>query len=154
MAISHSYAEPSDLESVAELLVEMDEFYGEQELESVETKIRNMGVTLFGENPSASLLLAWDDQGSSVIGIAAYSYLWPAVGTTRSLYLKELYVRKSHRRHGVGRLLMEQLFEVARNNSCSRVEWTTDHGNAEAQGFYQSMNVNPNTNKIFYRLEL
>src|SRR6266581_9292618 len=37
--------------------------------------------------------------GARLTGFAAYSFLWPAIGLTRSLYLKELYVDV----HGDGR---------------------------------------------------
>jgi GNAT superfamily N-acetyltransferase len=149
-----SQAKPADLEAVASLLMELDDFYGERERESATTKIAHMQDTLFGASPSAFLLLARDRQDGSIVGLAAYSYLWPAVGTTRSLYLKELYVRKDRRGTGVGRVLMERLFEVARENGCSRAEWTTDRENSEAQGFYRSLGVEPNSNKLFYRREI
>jgi hypothetical protein len=41
-------------------------------------------------------MLAWD--GDDLAGFAAYSFLWPAVGLTRSLFLKELYVAEAARR--------------------------------------------------------
>ena len=36
-----------------------------------------------------------------LVGIAAYSLLWPAIGLTRSLYLKELYVPEGVLRTGI-----------------------------------------------------
>jgi GNAT superfamily N-acetyltransferase len=97
------------------------------------------------------VLLAW--AGPQLAGMAAYSYLWPAVGRTRSLYLKELYVGESHRRAGVGKLLMRAVFETAAQHGCSRVEWTTDSGNAGAQAFYETLGLPRHPAKVFYRLE-
>ncbi|WBB78597.1 GNAT family N-acetyltransferase [Micromonospora sp. WMMD882] len=57
------------------------------------------------------------------------------------------------RRRGVGKLLMDRLVEVAATNSCSRIEWTTDRDNAQAQHFYEKLGVAQNDNKVFYRLE-
>jgi RimJ/RimL family protein N-acetyltransferase len=87
------------------------------------------------------------------VGFAAYSFLWAAVGLTRSLYLKEMYVADQHRGQGVGRLLMSALFEVAAKHECSRVEWTTDRDNPGAQAFYDRLGVPPLISKIFYRVE-
>jgi GNAT superfamily N-acetyltransferase len=143
--------EISDLQSVAELLVEMDKFYDEPEPESVETKITNMREYVFGAPPSAYLLVAHEENDPTVLGIAAYSFLWPAVGTTRSLYLKELYVRQARRRGGIGRLLMDRLFALAQDSGCSRVEWTTDYNNSDAQGFYSSIGTEPDDGKLFFR---
>ena len=85
--------------------------------------------------------------------MAAYSFLWPAAGLTRSLYLKELYIGEGYRRRGAGRLLMQALFEVAGQHGCSRVEWTTDSGNAGAQAFYEMLRLPRHPSKVFYRVE-
>ena len=70
---------------------------------------------------------------------------------TRSLYLIEIYVTEAVRGKGVGALLMQQLCQVERE--CSRVEWTTDKGNALGEDFYERLRVPQNPEKIFYRLE-
>jgi GNAT superfamily N-acetyltransferase len=75
------------------------------------------------------------------------------VGLTRSLYLKELYVAKSHHRRGVGRLLMQAVFEAAGEPRCSRVEWTTDTGNAGARAFYHQLGLPVHPSKVFYRVK-
>jgi GNAT superfamily N-acetyltransferase len=97
------------------------------------------------------------EQGAQVddrklAGFACYSFLWPAAGLTRSLYLKELYVSGTARRAGVGARLMPGLFEIAVTTGCSRVEWTTDQDNAQAQAFYRVLGVAPLTSKVFYRI--
>src|SRR5215470_12007777 len=115
---------------MADLFTEVDRFYGEPIMESAEAKIPHINSVLFGSPPLAYAVLAWD--GTTLVGMAAYSFLWPAARTTKSLYLKELYVRQSHRRAGVGRLLMERLFKIAKDHDCSRVEWMTDEDNTEA----------------------
>jgi len=76
-----------------------------------------------------------------------------AVGATRSLYLKELYVPDAHRRRGVGTLLMRAIFETADTLGCSRVEWTTDAGNIAAQAFYAKLGLPAHPSKVFYRVE-
>jgi GNAT superfamily N-acetyltransferase len=85
--------------------------------------------------------------------MAAYSFLWPAAGVTRSLHLKEIYVTESARGKGIGTLLMQGLYQVAIEHASSRVEWTTDKGNMLAERFYQRLGVPKNQDKIFYRLE-
>ncbi len=85
--------------------------------------------------------------------MAAYSFLWPTVGLTRSLYLKELYVAQACRGRGIGRLLMQALFGLAAKHGCSRVEWTTDRGNTSAQAFYHRLGLPVHASKLFYRAE-
>jgi GNAT superfamily N-acetyltransferase len=144
-------ASPRDVLALAELMEEMDRFYGAVDAEPLNERVRQINDALFSSPAAAHTLLAWD--GTQLAGMAAYSFLWPAAGLTRSLYLKELYVSEGHRRRGVGKLLMEALFETAGKHDCSRVEWTTDSDNADAQAFYEMLGLPRHPSKVFYRLE-
>jgi GNAT superfamily N-acetyltransferase len=144
----------ADLDLLAAVTEEMERYYGGTEIEPLDLRRGQIREALFGEVPVGRVLLAIDEYAADVaLGFAAYSFLWPAVGLTRSLYLKELYVVQGRRRGGLGRRLMSSLFEIARTNACSRVEWTADHDNAEAQAFYEQFAVEPDSGKLFYRLE-
>ena len=149
--IEISLAGPGDAAAIAELLDEMDRFYGGAGSDPVDVRIQQVSEALFGTVPAAWALLARDC--GEVAGIASWSYLWPAVGLTRSLYLKELYVSESHRRRGVGRLLMQAVFEAAREQKCSRVEWTTDTDNRHGLAFYRQLGLPVHSSKVFYRVE-
>jgi GNAT superfamily N-acetyltransferase len=144
-------AEPAHVEALAALAEEMDRFYGATEAGPLALRIRQINDALFSNPPAAYALVA--SANDRLVGFASYSFLWPAVGLTRSLYLKELYVTETARRSGRGKLLMHSLFEVAVKHECSRVEWTTDQNNADAQGFYELLGISPNASKLFYRLE-
>lgn len=149
--ITLSPATRGDVDAMAALLEEMDRFYGATSVEPLDQRVRQISVALFSKPPAAQALLARD--GSELVGIASYSFLWPAVGLTRSLYLKELYVAEAYRRQGVGKLLMRSLIGVATESGCSRIEWTTDTGNVEAQVFYDKLGVPALPSKLFYRVE-
>jgi GNAT superfamily N-acetyltransferase len=140
------------VDAVAALFEEMDRFYGDATVGTSDERATRIADTLFGDAPVGSALLAWD--GPELVGIASYSFLWPASGLTRSLYLKELYVGAAHRRKGIGRLLMDAVFEIAERHRCSRVEWTTDDANENARQFYDGLGAAERTSKVFYRVEL
>jgi GNAT superfamily N-acetyltransferase len=131
---------------------EMDHYYGEPREEPESAKIANIKSSLFGDPPAAYCLLAW--QGSALAGFACYTYLWPAVMSTKSLYLKELFVGGRYRHAGIGGLLMTELVRIARDNSCSRLEWTTDSGSKGAQSFYQRQGFKSMPSKVFYRQDI
>jgi len=137
--------------ALAELAGEMVRFYGASEVAPLDVRIRAVSESLFGDPPLAYCLLAWDD--GRLVGFAAYSFHWPAVGLTRSLYLKDLFVTGTARGKGVGRLLIRHLHDVAVRNGCTRVEWTTDQDNLEAQRLYARLGVPVRTSKLFYRVE-
>lgn len=139
-----------DVDSISQLLDEVDRFYGDPGDEPRAERNRQVHDALFGPAPAASVLLVKGDDGTPV-GFASYSFLWPAAGASRSLYLKELYVSEKHRGAGIGRVLMEALYAEAERTGCSRVEWTADDDNPDAQRFYQHLGVAVNTSKVHYR---
>jgi GNAT superfamily N-acetyltransferase len=137
---------------LAVLFEEMDRHYGTTEFEPFNQRVTQIREALFGEMPAAFVLLAWHD--TDLVGVASYSFLWPAAGVTRSLYLKELYVAQDWQRQGIGKLLIDSLLAVAAKHGCSRVEWTTDQESEGAQRFYAKLGVPVNQGKLFYRVEL
>jgi len=149
--ITITHAEPENAEALAKLAEGMDRFYGTSEFESLEVRVRQIQEALFSNPPTAYSLLAWDF--GRLTGFASYSFLWPAVGLTRSLYLKELYVVEDARGKGIGKLLMQHLYDIAVKHDCSRVEWTTDTDNRDARQFYSELGVPVKESKLFYRIE-
>lgn len=141
-----------DLPALADLFEEMDRFYGATEVEPIEERSAQLRSMIFRDPPAAYVLLA--RHNDQLAGFASYSILWPAAGLTQSLFLKELYVGQGHRRRGVGRLLMQRLFELAVETTSSRVEWMTEHSNSDAIAFYEQLGFKPNTEKAFYRAQI
>lgn len=143
--------QPEHIEAFAALAEEMDRFYGATELDPLDLRLQQINDALFSNPPSAYGLLSWlDDQP---VGFATYSFLWPAIGLTRSLFLKELYVIETARRAGVGKAIMQTLAEIAIKNDCSRFEWQTDTPNTDAQRFYEDLGISVETSKLSYRAQ-
>lgn len=145
-------AVPKDLAGIVRLLNEVDIFYGDDVTESAEQRSSAVSQALFSATPFAYTIVA-ELGGGELAGFAAYSFLWPAAGSTASLYLKELYVTGSSRRTGVGRSLFVELCSIAIRLGMSRVELTTDRSNTDAQRFYGQLGLSMNDGKILYRLE-
>jgi GNAT superfamily N-acetyltransferase len=71
-----------------------------------------------------------------IVGIALYFfayYTW--VG--KSLYLEDIYVKEEYRRERIGTLLIDKVFEVARNEDCKRVRWQVLNWNLPAIEMYK-----------------
>jgi GNAT superfamily N-acetyltransferase len=145
-------AQPEDVDAIAALAEEMDSYYGTPPTEPIAVRRNQINDVLFGTPPAAHALLAIDDR--SAIGLASYSFLWPAVGLTRSLYLKELFITEPRRRDGVGTQLMQAILATASDNQCTRVEWTADDDNPAAQHFYGALGFEVLTSKRFHRADM
>src|SRR5947207_9007378 len=133
------------------MLDELDRFYGALEVPPRGDREMEVRRALFGPAPVARALLAKDDTG--LVGLASYSFLWPAAGTSPSLFLKELYVRQDQQRRGIGQRLMQELCAIAVGAGCSRVEWQTDEANQRARAFYKSLGDPVLPGKVCYRLD-
>lgn len=141
-------ATAADAGVISDMLGEIEEYYGG---DNVPGDLDQIYAALFGERPVATVLLARD--GAEVLGLASYSFLWPAAGAATSLFLKELYVRETARRRGIAGELMAALRQAAAEAGCSRIEWTADGDNPRALAFYEALGVQPRSDKPFYRLE-
>ncbi|MFF5665590.1 cyclophane-containing RiPP N-acetyltransferase HaaN [Streptomyces griseofuscus] len=147
-------AEKRDVPALAELIEEIERFYGagDTDIQPLEERLAQVEEALFGSPPLAAALLVEDDTGD-LAGLAVYSFLWPAAGSSHSLFLKELYVRDSLRRAGIGARLMEELRALAAARpGCSRLEWMTDRDNPGARAFYRSLGFAEHEGKVVYRV--
>ncbi|MGW2468430.1 cyclophane-containing RiPP N-acetyltransferase HaaN [Streptomyces bauhiniae] len=146
-------AEKSDVPGLAALIEEIERFYGTPAagIQPLDERLAQVEEALFGSPPLAAALVV-EDEGGVIAGLAAYSFLWPSAGSSHSLFLKELYVRESLRRQGIGVRLMEEVRAIGRARAgCTRVEWTTDRFNADARSFYRSLGFEEYDGKVFYR---
>lgn len=143
-------ATEADVDVLSVMLGEVEAYYGGKDTPVDPQQIRE---ALFGPCPAATVLIARDDNGRA-LGLAAFSRLWPAAGADTSIFLKELFVRETARRGGVGAQLMDAVKAAARAAGCSRLEWTADTDNPTAVDFYAALGARQNSGKIIYRVQL
>ncbi len=96
-------------------------------------------------------LLAFD--GSNLVGFAFYALLFPGEGLSPQLYVKDIYTRSSERRRGIARSLFQALAKEARARGCTRIDWTTERDNRQAQAVYRALGASLIEDKLYYRLD-
>ena len=93
---------------------------------------------------------AWqDDKLVGITHVVLHPNTW---NSTECCYLEDLYVNQSVRGQGVGRALIEQVYEFARQQNCNRVYWTTQEGNTTARKLYDT--IATQTDMVQYRKNL
>jgi ribosomal protein S18 acetylase RimI-like enzyme len=88
------------------------------------------------DRPDALWVLAWD--GDEAVGmLIAETHFDPPIFRRRYwLELSALYVKPSHRRHGVARLLVDHLTAWARERKFDAIQLYVSAGNSGARDFY------------------
>lgn len=82
-------------------------------------------------------------------GFAHYLFHRSTWAPKRYCYLEDLFVTESARRSGLGRALIETVYEKAEAAGASRVYWLTQSSNAQARALYDK--VADNLGFIQYR---
>ena len=91
----------------------------------------------------------------SEVGVIGFTHCLfrPSTWTeTDYCYLEDLFVDPNIRGKGVGRALMNKVFELAKEKNSKRVYWTTQEFNQTARVLYDS--ITPVSEFVQYRLPL
>lgn len=78
--------------------------------------------------------LAW--HGGRAVGLVHHIEHRSCWTTGNYIYLQDLYAAEDLRGQGIGRALIERVYEIARATGCPRVHWLTHETNTEAMKLY------------------
>jgi GNAT superfamily N-acetyltransferase len=79
------------------------------------------------------------EQDGKLLGLTHYLFHRATAMVEDSCYLSDLFTNEQARGEGVGRLLIEAVYDAARQAGCSRVYWQTHETNAVAQVLYNDI---------------
>ncbi len=142
-------------ESLVDLLCELHAYYHSGASVPRDLVRSHIVDTLVAADSPLRLVVAADVAGT-VLGFAAisltYSLVDPTPDKRRHCWLKELYVRSSHRSLGVGRALMAWVARYAVEHGCARIDWPVQAANARGQAFYEGLGATQVVERLSYRL--
>jgi predicted N-acetyltransferase YhbS len=122
------YATEEDFPEILSLIRELAAF------EKATEKVTNSVEQMNQEKELFRCFVA-ESETKEIVGIALYFiayYTW--VG--KSLYLDDLYVKKTFRKQKIGSALLKRIFEVANAENCKRVRWQVLNWNQPAIQLY------------------
>ncbi len=141
---------PADVPVVLELVRELAVY--EREPDAVEATEELLREALFGEQPSASCLVALDRSGA-VVGFALWYVTFSTWKGLPGLWLEDLFVRPAARGHGLGKALLQELAAVCVHRGYPRFEWWVLDWNAPAIGFYRALGAVPQDEWTTFRVD-
>ena len=71
--------------------------------------------------------------------VTAPASIRPVAARDRDRYLQDLFTDETCRGQGVGRTLIEAVYERAREGGAERVYWLTQNGNSTARRLYDKV---------------
>lgn len=89
--------------------------------------------------PVHCLVAQEEGSGGTLLGLAHYLYHRSMTRIEPVCYLSDLFTREAARGRGVGRLLIETVYEQARAAGSSRVYWQTQETNAAGRLLYDKV---------------
>jgi GNAT superfamily N-acetyltransferase len=128
MKINIRTSTENDFPAILSLIRELAAF------EKASEKVTNSVELMMKEQDYFRCFVAETESGE-VVGIALYFfayYTW--VG--KSLYLDDIYVKESFRKHKIGTALLGKIFETALSEDCKRVRWQVLNWNQAAIQMY------------------
>jgi GNAT superfamily N-acetyltransferase len=96
--------------------------------------------------------LAFD--GDAAVGFTQLYPGFSSVSMARTFLLNDLFVVSSHRRHGVGALLLKAAAAHAQSEQAVRISLTTNVANATAQSVYEAQGWERETAFLTYNYKL
>ena len=79
------------------------------------------------------------EQDGALLGLVHYLFHRATAMVEDTCYLADLFTNQAARGKGVGRRLIEAVYDAARQAGCSRVYWQTHETNAVAQVLYNEV---------------
>ena len=122
----------------------------EKHLDRVEATEERIRETIFGTEPSAQVLFAYENE--TAVGFVVFFYTYSTFVGLPGLYLEDLYVKPEARGKGVGRALLRFLARLAKEKNCWRIEWAVLNWNESAIRFYKGLGAVPMDEWSVYRL--
>jgi GNAT superfamily N-acetyltransferase len=146
-ALAIRAAEPQDVRVLLELLGELAEY--ERLTDQLRATPELMQEALFGERPAAEALIA--ELEGEPAGYALFFQTFSTFLALPGIWLEDLFVRPTCRRHGVGRALLAAVAARARERG-GRLEWSALDWNELALDFYASLGAQQMKTWITHRL--
>ena len=151
MPILIRQAAPVDLDVIHGFILALADY--EQLRHEVRLQRAVLERHLFGDRPTAEVLIAERDDANEAVGFALFFHNFSTFEGRPGIYLEDLYVTPEARGLGAGQALLRRLAQIALERDCARLEWAVLDWNEPAISFYRSLGARPMDEWTIQRVE-
>lgn len=141
-------AEANDFIQVYELIKELAVF--EKEPNEPSNPLKKFVEEGTAKNPRFQVLVAED--AGNIVGIALYYYGYSSWKGSM-LYLDDLVIKETYRKRGIGKKLMDELINIAKEERINQIRWHVLDWNENAINFYKQYPVTFDKTWITVKIE-
>jgi|ERR1700722_17571543 GNAT superfamily N-acetyltransferase len=138
----------SDFEAWKPLWDGYNAFYGRHGETALPEEVTLRSWSRFFD-PYEPMNAAIAEHAGRIVGLVHFILHRSTISIAPTCYLQDLFTLEDVRGKGVGRALIEHVYEFARRAACARVYWLTHESNATARALYDK--VADNSGFIVYR---
>jgi GNAT superfamily N-acetyltransferase len=131
--------EARDLEAWLPLWLGYNAFYGREGDTALDPAITDSTWGFFFDDAEPVWALVAEDERGVVVGLVHYLYHRVTNSLQQTCYLEDLFTATEARGRGVGRALIEAVYERAATDGIDRVYWHTQVANATARRLYDQV---------------
>jgi GNAT superfamily N-acetyltransferase len=124
-------AQRTDVKAIFALIQELALY--EKAPEQVTNTAEQLSIDLFDKHLCEAIVAELDLE---IVGFALY-YTSYSTWKGACLYLEDFYVKEDKRKHGIGKLLFDEILLVAKRSNVKRMDWQVLAWNEPAIQFYQ-----------------
>jgi GNAT superfamily N-acetyltransferase len=135
-------ADKNDFAQWKELWDGYNAFYGRKGATALPDTVTNMTWSRFfdGYEPMQALVA---EHSGQLLGLVHFLFHRTTISIESICYLQDLFTVEAARGKGVGRALIEEVYQRAKLAGCSRVYWHTHETNATAMRLYDKVAEKP-----------
>ncbi len=150
MNIKIRKASRKDSRDIIRLITELADF---EKLAPPDKKATgNLIKDIYRKNSPIKVLVA--ECGKELIGYAFYFFTYSTFLAKKTLYLEDIYISKSYRGEGIGKIFYNRLLQEAKKNKCGRMEWHVLDWNKNAIRFYEKLGAKELKEWKYFRVNL
>jgi diamine N-acetyltransferase len=125
----------SDYGQIHALILELSIF------QKMPEKMTNTVELMLQEKEFFNCFVAEDEEEKKIIGYISYFYAYYTwIG--KSIYIDDIFLKEQYRKQGLGKKLIEKIFDLAKKENCKKVRWQVSSWNKKAISFYKSLGAN------------
>jgi GNAT superfamily N-acetyltransferase len=135
--VSYGAASQPDIADLVRLLTVL--FSIEADFQPDITK-QKIGLVLLIENPQTATIQVAKDASGKVVGMVSAQLVISTAQGAKSAWVEDMVIESAYRGQGIGKQLLQNALDWAKNKGARRAQLLVDIENTEALGYYRHLN--------------